>query len=75
MIEKMFNFQMKYILVLNHKDSYKLSGNQVNNIVLIVSKNELHLKKKIYTEYMHGGLLAGITRSSFFMRLKTRMGR
>ena len=46
-IERIFNFQMKFILVMDYKDNYGLFDDQARDIVQIAYKNEDNQTKKI----------------------------
>ena len=75
MTGRMYNSQMKFILILNHKENSELSDDQTRDTVLTVYRNEINQMRRIYVEFTHGRSLAGTIRSSFFMKQKIRMKR
>ena len=73
MTERIFNSQMKFILVLDLKENFKLSEDQMRDIVLIVFKNKVSQMRRIYVKFMLENELNEIIRSSFFMKQEIRM--
>jgi len=69
----MYDFQMKFILILNYKDDSELSDDWVRDTAQTVYKNKINQMRRISTEFMHEKWLTRITRSLFFMRQKIRM--
>ena len=66
---------MKFILVLDHKESFGLFDDRMNDIVPTAYRNEVNRMIRIYIEFMRGELLAGIIRSFSYMRQEIRMER
>ena len=54
MTGKMYNSQMKFILVLDHKDNFELSGDQARDTAQTIYKNRISQMRRISTEFMHG---------------------
>ena len=51
-IERMYDSQMKFILILNLKENFELFKDQMRDIVLIVFKNKISQMKRIYVKFM-----------------------
>jgi hypothetical protein len=75
MTGRMYDFQMKFILVLDLKENSELFDDRAKDTVPIAYRNEVNQMKRIYVEFTHGGSLAGTTRSFFSMRQGIRMER
>ncbi len=75
MTGRMYDFQMKSILILDLKENFELFDNQAKDTMPIAYKNKINQMKRIYVKFTHGGSLTKTTRSFFSMRQGIRMKR
>ena len=75
MTERMYDSQMKFILILGLKEDSELSDNQAKDTALTVYKNKISQMRRIYVKFMPEMSLIGTTRSLFSMKQGIRMER
>jgi len=68
MTERMYNSQTKFILILDHRENYELSDDQMRDTVLTVYRNKVNQMRRIYIKFMHEESLAGTIRNLSSMR-------